>query len=289
MFFAEEYFKFFSVWNAVEMGLYFIIVGYYFLLFAYFLSMRWRISRKLFWFFLSILFLCLAAGRVFFIVYYFFLPELEGQISNIELISLFMMYYRLATFFTWMGIACLMGVLGVLLFPPDSHLEQKSSEKKTEGIKEFLKDNIKYLNYLFRIGLIVSPIIIGILALSLPDNVFMDPDLPVKYNYDIDLILFTFGSWSYPIGRFVLNLVLLPLFMPIIPLIFLYLAFKTFGVLRKSYALNAIGFFLYYAGRISQGLFEAIGWAHVSAIASPLLILLSLLIIVIANNYEQLK
>jgi hypothetical protein len=40
---------------------------------------------------------------------------------------------------------------------------------------------------------------------------------------------------------------------------------------------------------MSQGLLEAFGFPHVRAILPPLLILLSLLIIVIANNYEQLR
>ncbi|MDX1797355.1 MAG: hypothetical protein R3255_01785, partial [Candidatus Lokiarchaeia archaeon] len=76
----------------------------------------------------------------------------------------------------------------------------------------------------------------------------------------------------------------------LIPFIFLYLAWKTFGVLRKSYALNAIGFLIYFiGGRILQGLLDVLSLPHVRAILPPLLILLALLILVIANNYEQLK
>ena len=103
------------------------------------------------------------------------------------------------------------------------------------------------------------------------------------------LIVVIFGTWEYPIGRFVLNFVLLPLMIPIIPILFLYLAWKTFGVLRKSYALMSIGYCVYFAGRIAQGVFEATGNPHLRAVVPPLLILLSLLLIVIANNYEQLK
>jgi len=286
----QESFRFFGYYDAVEMGLYFVIVGYDFLLFAYFLFMRWRTSKKSYWFFLSVLFLCLAAARVFFIVYYFFIPELENIIINSEVVSLLMFYYRLATFFTWLAISCLMGILGLLLFPPNVQVQQgSSSNKKPIKLMEILKKNRKQVNYVFRIALTTFPIVIGILALSLPDNVFMDPDLPSKYHYPINLIVVIFGTWEYPIGRFVLNFVLLPLMVPIIPILFLYLAWKTFGVLRKSYALMSIGYCIYFAGRIAQGVFEALGHPHLRAVIPPLLILLSLLLIVIANNYEQLK
>ncbi|MFX1500883.1 MAG: hypothetical protein ACFFDH_07965, partial [Promethearchaeota archaeon] len=62
------------------------------------------------------------------------------------------------------------------------------------------------------------------------------------------------------------------------------------GVLRRSYALNAIGFVLYFGGgRVLQGALDVANLPHLRAIMPPLLILLALLILVIANNYEQLK
>ncbi len=269
----EENFRNMDFFAAVEMGLFFIVVGYYFLLFAYFLLMRYRTSKKLYWLFFSILFLCLAAGRAFFIAYYFFIPELRT--SDAEIAQTLMLYYRLATFFSWLGIACLMGVLGILLFPPD--IEQKKTEKTV---------NMKLI---LRITLIVIPILIGILALTLPDELLMDPQLVEDYDLDIKLETINIFGMSYPVGRFILNFVLTPIFIAIIPFLFLYLAWKTYGVLRKSYALNAIGFFLYYVGRISQGLFVIAGWPHFESIIPALLIICALLIIVIANNYEQLR
>jgi len=271
-------FQYFDIWDAVESGLYYAIVGFYFLIFAFFLLMRFRTSKKLYWFYFSILFLFLAAGRVFFIVYYFYAPELRGTMSDIELVDLMMMLYRLATFSTWMGIACLMGVFGTLILPPLT--ENENSET---GLKKFLRQ--KNIKLTLKIVLIVIPIIIGILALTLSDELLMDPDLKAVYGYPIDLLTI----FGYPTGRFVLNFILLPLMVLIIPILFVYLAKKTFGVLRRSYALNAIGFFIYFSGRISQGLLETFGFPHVRAILPPLLILLSLLIIVIANNYEQLR
>jgi len=197
-----------------------------------------------------------------------------------------MLNFRYATFFTWMGVACAVGVLGILLFPPEIKEENKGKKSLVEWFK-----NRKNLELLIRIGLFVLPIIIGILALTLPDGLFMDPDFLKDYPLiDVDLVLIRFGSWEYPLGRFLFNFIFMPLFLVLIPFIFLYLAWKTFGVLRKSYALNAIGFLLYFiGGRIMQGVLDVATLPHLRAVMPPLLILLALLILVIANNYEQLK
>jgi hypothetical protein len=272
----QDFFQYFDIWDAVESGLYYAIVGFYFLIFAYFLLMRFRTSKKLFWFYFSLLFLFLAVGRVFFIVYNFYAPELEGTMPNLALGGLMMTLYRFATFFTWMGISCLMGVFGTLILSPIT--ENENSET---GSKNFLRQ--KKVKITLKICLIVIPIIVGILALTLSDGLFMDPDLKDRYGLPTELITI----FGYPTGRFVLNLILLPLMVLVIPFLFVYLALKTFGVLRRSYALNAIGFFIYFSGRITQGLLG--GFPHVRAILPPLLILLSLLIIVIGNNYEQLR
>ena len=140
------------------------------------------------------------------------------------------------------------------------------------------------MKLILRIILIIIPIFIGVLALFLPDNMLMDPEIKKEYNVNIQIIT----VMGYPIGRFIL-LILAGIFIFIIPFIFLYLAWKTFGVLRKSYALNAIGFFLYYIGRTLQGTFGVMGWPNFEATVPPLIILSALLIVVIANNYEQLK
>ncbi|MFX1360212.1 MAG: hypothetical protein ACFE8T_07715 [Promethearchaeota archaeon] len=286
MLFQDVPFTDFTFWDAIESGLYYVIVGYYFLIFAYFLLMRYRTSKKYFWLYFSILFLCLAASRVFFIMYYFYTPELKGTISNSELVGILMLQYRLATFSTWLGIASLMGVFGILIFPPITEMEGLSEKNEVKKkYKKFLKN--KNLRISFKLLIIVIPVIIGILALVLPDLLFMDPDFVDLYFGGIDPGLVTI--FGYPVGRALLNFILLPLFVAIIPFLFISLALRTFGVLRRSYALNAIGFLIYFIGRILQGVFDTLEWTHVNAVAPPLLILLSLLIIVIANNYEQLR
>ncbi len=69
-------FKFFGFFDAIEMGLYMVVVGYDFLLFAFFLIMRFRLTKKPYWLFYSLVFLFLAIARFFFIAYYFFVPEM---------------------------------------------------------------------------------------------------------------------------------------------------------------------------------------------------------------------
>ena len=278
-------FQYLGFWEAIEMGLYFVIVGYFFLLFFYFLFMRYRTSKKLYWLFFSLFFLFFGIARVFFIVYYFFGPELYDSVlgNGAEVVTFLMINYRLATFFTWLGTACAVGVLGILLFPPETQ------EKGEKSLKEWFK-NRRNIELLIRLGLFALPIIIGILALTLPDGLFMDPDFPSQYNITENIIPVTIGSWQYPLGRFLFNFIFMPLFLALIPFMFLYLAWKTFGVLRKSYALNAIGFLLYFiGGRILQGALDVATLPHLRAIMPPLLILLALLILVMANNYEQLR
>ncbi|MFX0143515.1 MAG: hypothetical protein ACFE9C_05505 [Candidatus Hodarchaeota archaeon] len=279
----------YNFWEVLEMGFYFVIVGYFFLLFFYFLFMRFRTSRKSYWLFFSLFFLFFGIARVFFIVYYFFAPELYTGTNGDTVVAFLMINYRFATFFTWLGTACAVGVLGILIFPPDTQLEK--TEVKRFSVKHWSK-NKNNIKILLRISLIVIPIIIGLLALILSDGLFMDPDFVSDYPDASlpSLITVNLFGWVYPLGRFLFNFIFMPLFLTLIPFIFLYLAWKTFGVLRRSYALNAIGFMFYFiGGRILQGALDVAAMPHVRAILPPLLILLALLILVIANNYEQLK
>lgn len=286
MIFQEVSFNHFSVWDFIESGLYFMIVGFFLLLCFYFLFIRYRTSRKLYWLFFSLFFVFLGIGRVFFIVYYFYAPELYTGTNELEVVAFLMLNYRLATFFTWIGTACAVGVLGILLFPPDTDTEEKINQPKTAKNWFKNKSNVKIL---IRIVLMAIPGIIGILSLTLSDELFMDPDFVDDYNLTIDLVTINIGSWTYPLGRFLLNFIFQPLFLALIPVIFIYLAWKTFGVLRKSYALNAIGLLLYYTGRILHGALIVANYPHFRATLPPLIILLALIILVIANNYEQLK
>jgi len=288
MIFQDMFFQYFTLWSGIESGLYYAIIGFYVLIFFYFLLMRYRTSKKIYWLFFSLLFLFLAVGRVFFIIYYFYAPELVIVMSDAEVVGLLMIYYRFATFFTWIGIACLMVILGILIFPPlADNIESKSGTTVKDKLKFFLRR--KYVRLTLKLALFIIPIFIGVAALILPDSLFMDPDFVDRYPSVVNSSSLDLTFFGYPAGRAVLNFILLPIFVAIIPFLYLSLAKRTFGVLRRSYALNAVGFLIYFLGRALQGILSSLGWPHVSATLSPLLILLSLLFIVIANNYEQLK
>jgi hypothetical protein len=246
--------------------------------------MRFRLSKKPYWLFFSLLFIALAISRVFFIIHDFYVEELG---DDILVVSLLMLTYRAATFSTWMATTCLMGMLGILLFPPDTKFEKKPIKKTDNKILDFIYANKRYVKYLLRVLLMLFPIIIGILALTLPDALLIEEAVSVKYGVPNEVInLFGF---EYPVGRFMFNFIFQPLFIAIIPFIFLYLGWKTFGVLRRSYVLNGVGFLIYYVGRIARGLFEALNWPNVQSFVPPLLILLSLILIVIGNSFEALK
>jgi hypothetical protein len=230
--------------------------------------MRFRVSKKPYWLFFSLLFLALSISRGFFIIYYFYAPETRS-------VDMIMFNYRMALLFTWIAISCLMGMLGIFLFPPEGNLE-----KEAEKMKEILK-------YIIRLLLIIAPIIIGVVVLILPDKFLLDTDFLNQFLMGTSIEPVT--VLGYPVGRFVINIIFQPLFNFLVPIMFFYLAFKTFGVLRKSYALNGIGFLIYYMGRLSYSIFGVLNLPHTQAIFPPLIILLSLLLIVIANSFEALK
>ncbi|MFX1237058.1 MAG: hypothetical protein ACFFAS_12595 [Promethearchaeota archaeon] len=269
-------------WEAIELGLYFLAIGYYILLFFYFMVLKFRVSKKMYWVYFAGVSLFLALGRVCFLFHYFFVPPFG---STPEVGELLMIWYRFATFFSWMGISSAMGVLGILLLPTpiDKDREIKEESEIKQKLKVFFNNDTRRL--VVRGILIIVPIIIGIFALILPNELFIDPDLIVKYGMSVDPILIG----NYPVGRFLYNVIFLPLLVFLIPFMFIILARRTFGVLRKSYALNGLGFMIYFAGRLCQFLFESLGWPHMKATIPPLLIIASLLILAIANNVEQLK
>jgi len=290
--FQGDPFTNFGFYDSIELGLYMVIVGYFFLIFAYFLIMRFRISKKSYWFFFSLLFIALAASRVFFIIYDFYIPEIDNPLITTDdefVVATFMIIFRFATFSTWMATTCLMGMLGILLLPPDTKFEKNPIKETDNKILSFFYENIRYVKYLIRFLLMLCPIILSILAFTLPDGVFIEKSIVDNYSTSITPIYINIAGWEYPVGRFVFNFIFQPLFVAIIPFIFLYLAWKTYGVLRRSYLLNGIGFLIYYVGRIIRGLFEVINWPNVQSFVPPLLILLSLLLIVIANSFEALR
>lgn len=325
-----------------EYSLYSLVIVVYFLLSFYFMYVKFRHNRKQYqWLFISLLFLALGISRIFFQIHYFYVPTLEGTMSDLALIQTFLWFYILATLFTWIGITNLMGWVGILAFRYNGDFflnrrkkkalkeqlllkgaealeKEKSSEdldRKKEEAKlietkilsdlkkkkplDLKKVDLEQGKDMFVIALRLL-IIIGILVVVLPVLIgpifndknmtqLLDPALLKVYSVDLQFEnAIVIGAWRYPVGRFLLNFVLLPICIAIIPFYFLYLAKKNMGIKRKSYLFNFIGFILYMAGRIAQGIFNAIGSYALEATLPPLLILVSLIALYWANHYPEL-
>ncbi|MBN2155670.1 MAG: hypothetical protein JW776_06485 [Candidatus Lokiarchaeota archaeon] len=256
---------FLSVVDSLSLALFFVIIGYLFLMFCYFMFIRFRKTKKLYWFYFSLFFLFLSISRGLFIIYDFYMGIWLTQIeagSNLPIVI-----YRFASFTGWLAASMVVGILATLLFTKETTLH-------------------KLMAY-------VLPTIVILIASSvlwLPPEYVVDP----KYYQDVLGIsppvtikpAPIFGD-SYPVGLFYLNYVLLPILNFALPCIFFYLAAKSVGIIRKSSVLNGLGIIIYYVGRSVQPLLKFGGSALIQAFLPPLIILLGLLLIALANFILQ--
>jgi hypothetical protein len=112
-------------------------------------------------------------------------------------------------------------------------------------------------NRLIKLGIPIVPAICAFFFLFLPDNIVV------------------LGSSSPVI--FVLNVIIAPLYAIVIPAIYLYVAYQSAGVIRNSSLLLAVGFLVYYGGRVLHTLL--VGTASASAlILAPGIVIIGLII-----------
>ncbi len=112
----------------------------------------------------------------------------------------------------------------------------------------------------------IVPLAIAVHIIFVPDLWIFDPS----------------GFFGKGITYIYSNAIILPLYIVLLPFMFFYLAKRSAGTLQRSFLMNGFGLLLYYAIRLLQGLGTVTLW-------TPLLILLAILIIVYANQYEHLK
>ncbi len=240
---------------SIVMGFYYIAVGYYFILFAYFLLIRFRKTKRVYWLFFAALFLMLALSGGFFIVHDFYILTTDFTARAF--------FWRMASFFAWLAIACMVEILVILLFT----------------------GNQKWVRYV-KVGLPLFYTFIAVIIFVLPDQLICDGCVGMVENQ----FLKTFLSYSYAEGRFWLNGIILPITTVLFPVLFFYLGFKSVGVIRRSSILNGLGFLVYFIGRLLQPLPVIADSGHLGImIIPPSLILVSLLILAIANQFEHLK
>ncbi|MHA1821985.1 MAG: hypothetical protein ACTSU2_02240 [Promethearchaeota archaeon] len=256
--------RYLNILDAISLSLFFVVIGYNFLLFCYFILIKFRKIKKLYWFYFSIFFLLIAISRGFFVVYDYFMEYFGPHIMENPLLPLTI--YRLAEFTGWLASAMLVGILSSLLFI--------KNDKKS-----------RYLRY--------SPpiIVIGLALLWLI--------LPPQYLIDMTYFVYSPGGYgvdpgvkiipspflpNMAIGLFYLNYVILPIINFLLPLIFFYIAKKSVGLIRRSSLLNGFGFLTYYGGRALEPLLKALNASLLTqAILPPLIILLGLLLLALAN------
>ncbi len=209
----------------------------------------------MYWLFFSALFLMLALSGGFFIVHDYYTPITEFTTRTF--------FWRIATFFAWLAIACIVEILAILMFT----------------------GNQKWVRHV-KIGLPLLYVCIAIILFFLPDELICDGCPGMVENQFLKMLF----NYTYAEGRFWLNGVVLPVTTVLFPVLFFYLGLKSAGVIRRSSILNGVGFLLYFLGRLLQPLPLISGSEHLGImLIPPSLILVSLLILAIANQFEHLK
>ncbi|HME56030.1 MAG TPA: hypothetical protein VKM55_27755 [Candidatus Lokiarchaeia archaeon] len=231
----------FTFYETISIGLWFAVVGYKFLMFGYFLLIRYRKSKRIYWLYFALFFIFLAISRVMYIVHdYFISPDDTTDLT---------IMWKYANSTAWIAVAAASGILSTLLF---------TGESKFHMIVKIIFPIVP---------LVVAAFVVFIPASWVNEKTIIFPVL--SYTVSLTIVQFYFDA------------IILLAYIVLLPFMFFYLAKKSVGTLARSFFLNGIGFLLYFAVRAVQ--------AFIVTIWSPLLILLSILIIAFANQYEHLK
>ncbi|TFF92297.1 hypothetical protein EU545_01385 [Candidatus Thorarchaeota archaeon] len=105
----------------VHIGLWFLVVGYYFFLFIFLLFFRWRNTRNPFQFAMALFFLLLALGRAFYFVgdFYADATSLYGDLPDLG-VTVFLPdaapWLAVGAFLQWMALATLSATAGFMIF-----------------------------------------------------------------------------------------------------------------------------------------------------------------------------
>ncbi|GEM_PF-1216913 len=273
-------------------GLWFTVIGYYFLLFIYLTLFRWRKDKNFFNLTLALFFITLAVGRVFFLLYDFyntpvvipFTSDLSAAStpypSFIEVLVVYnTLNWRLASFWEWLSVSSI-----------------------SLGIAYVWLEN-KWL----RRTLHIPPIIAGASLLLLPgdslfsyiiDEVhFLIPQVQIEGYGALFLLGFDpFSPWfptkwliTYqPSGAIyiTINYVLVSLYSVFIPLLFFYVAWNSVGVIRRKALLLGIGFISYYIGRTVQAAIIKSVIGEIAIFIAPIIVIVALILITSGVQYE---
>ncbi len=105
----------------VHIGLWFLVVGYYFFIFLFLLFFRWRKTRNPFQLAMALFFLLLAIGRSFYFVGDFYADptSLYGNLPSLGITPFLpdlTPWLSVGAFFQWMALAILSATAGFMIF-----------------------------------------------------------------------------------------------------------------------------------------------------------------------------
>nr|MDO8082708.1 hypothetical protein [Candidatus Freyarchaeota archaeon] len=267
--------------ESVGLGLWFATIGFYLLISVYLYFFKWRQTKNIFLLCLGVFFLCLAVGRVFFIVNDFFLvPEVFPINMNSLLVYALInpWYWRLGSFWEWIALGWLTVGMSITL------IENKILQR-TVPVIPFLAAFIIILvpeNLLFSFG-------IGQLNYFVPEFIFLQQPLIAYLYYEIPILT---GFIFQPSGMvyFIMNYVLAALYAIMVPLIFFWVAWQGIGTIRKRALLLGFGFTIYYVGRVIQAtLIRTYLPTALSIILAPALAMIALILIYYGIRYEEVE
>ncbi|MHA1608078.1 MAG: hypothetical protein ACTSWP_11205 [Candidatus Freyarchaeota archaeon] len=280
--------------STLIIGLWFTVVGYYFLLFFYLTFFKWRKDRNLFHLSLAVFFITLAIGRGFFIVYDFYarpwiIPLTLGAFSSMtvpypQFVPAVFTYspwsWRLGSFWQWVSVAFI--VLGT--------------------------SYVWFENKWVRRTLHIPPFIIAALLILLPENMlfgygidtinlYMPPFSAEPYEKFLVWLGFDPFSPYFPLKCVIayqpsgtiyltINYVLASLYSIFVPLLFFYIAWQGVGVIRRKALLMGFGFTTYYIGRAVQAAIIKAMLGEWVIFLAPMIVFLSLILITAGVQYE---
>jgi len=226
----------------IHVGLWFLVVGLYFFLFLFILFFRWRRTRNPFQLAMSLFFLLLAVGRVFYFIADFYADStsLYGDLPGFGISPLLTngsWLLSAGAFFQWSGLAVLSATAAFMIF------------------------GNKLAELLFAIPAFLIAVVLAFVPMDSTTRMIVSGGAGIIY------ALF-------------------------IPLLFWYLAYQSGGVLRRSNALLGLGFLIMFAGQvISAGRHflatVVFGSYTIPGILAPGLIVISLILIAVANEWGQ--
>jgi hypothetical protein len=267
--------------ESIGLGLWFATIGFYLLISIYLYFFKWKQTKNIFLLCLSVFFLCLTVGRVFFIVNDFFLvPEIFPTGMNFLFVYALVnpWYWRLGSFWEWIALGWLTVGMSITLI-------ENRILQRTVPVIPFLAAFIIILapeNLLFSFG-------IGQIHYFVPELIFLQQPLVVYLYYEIPILT---GFIFQPSGIVYvsMNYVLAALYAIMVPLIFFWVAWQGIGTIRKRALLLGFGFTIYYVGRVIQAaLIRTYLPTALSIILAPALAMIALILIYYGIRYEEVE